>query len=951
MLALGSRASRYTIGSLFLIGGALLWGDSASAKNWMVQAQQKMTCTSKATEQERQSLGATWFPEGRAASNAEIRRLQNYVSLRGVSGQQKEFQYLSLLAGFSYQANYSNDQFLAARFDGLIMARALAGLNYESPNLMTQIFLCAQAQLIEATIESSQPEYANKLGALLAGHYGQLSVAYAVTDWPLIRALRLVTISPAGHERALNDLTAAMLARAGALENVDPGRAGRLYAEAAAARYQMGAAKEAFAIGARAIMFAPEYQKAAVTWRAYPAIFDAAKITEKTEPPTAAAITESFFTTHDYPEDPGDYEIEYEIHLRLALTHKDIGADYTNDWVIAYSRLVLLNSDVVSHAFLRSGLRRLLAMTDKPVDMLLSTRTMDPLPASELVRVQQLYDFMLEQRRKAPANDTSTQIMLAALNESILFTLSRMTPRNGREQAVINDLSFRTLQLDSFTRISLAAASTSLRNAKLNDKQRFALKRFYTYNANHSAWLDATGLQIAVAPGAALPSGNRLRDIFMVISTFQNETTDELSQYYDLLQRYAPGTYAMTVPYAISLDEFQQQLEPGEAVFASVLGTSESYVWGIRNDRLAFARSDLGADEMVSAVAKVRASVAASGGGNELKVPDFEAGTAWQLYQATIGKVSDSLAGAQHVFWYGDGALGALPPAILIASAPRQQTMSKRAEFAAANFLVDEYSLSSLPDLYLGKTAFLKSTRPTTKAQSFAGFGAPLLSSEELQQDTLASSFELAGGVPVTDLKSLAKLPAAKTELESLGTEFDAPDIWLGADASEATLKAAALSSYDVIAFATHGFTRSDIKNQLYPSLLMAPPDIATNTANDGLLTTLEIGELELDAQLVLLSACNTATSAGRPDAEAFSGLAQSFFVAGARSLMVSHWPVASGAASELSVDTVARWKGGTSLPTSLQQSIQSLRSNVGSDLEAHPFFWGPFVVANDGSH
>ena len=660
-------------------------------------------------------------------------------------------------------------------------------------------------------------------------------------------------------------------------------------------------------------------------------------------------LTEGFFSSYDYPDHSGDYEIDFEINLRLAEAFQELGYDNSSFWVLAFNSLRKLNHGIVTHEFLRRGMRRLAAATDRPVDMLLKTRTMEALPESEIAKAQRLFDYVLSQRRNTVEIDVGSQLLLSFMNESVLYSLSRIESRSIREQAAIDDLAFRALQLDSFTRISVAAASTGIRNLKMDRDRRFHLERFYTYTADHSAWLDATGMRVAVGPGQAIPSANELWTSFMVISTFQNETEAELQQYYRILEQLAPETFAMTVPYTQSLVEFRKHLKSNEAVFASVAGTSESYVWAITNDRASLARIDKDAAEIADSVSVLRASLVATGSGSQLSVPQFEAGVAFDVYQATIGQVLETLQSAEHVYWYGDGALGALPPAILVSQAPEKRRISTLAEFNNTRFFVDDFSLSALPDLYLGKTAFLRPQRKADAIATFAGFGAPLLSEEELQQDTLSSSFELAGGVAVSDLRSLPKLPAARTELDALGGVFDSPDLWLGSEASEENLKAAPLSQYRVLAFATHGFTRSDIKGQIYPSLLMAPPESVTSTANDGLLTTLEISQLELDADLVLLSACNTATSDGRPDAEAFSGLAQAFMVAGARSLLVSHWPVASGAANELSVNTVARWRTGNSLPRSLQYSIQALRQNATSDIEAHPFYWGPFVLANDG--
>jgi CHAT domain-containing protein len=944
------RLVRHAAVALIAMVGSLPF--TAGAQTWMLKAQRQLTCTSAAGDDERAALGVQWMPEGRAVTDAEMRALQAYVTGARTAGDERLFRYLSLLATFSYQANYSNDQELRRRFDGSILFHARARVDEGgAPHVITQIFLCIQAQLIESLLESRRPEGAGQIAVILADHYTRVSLQHAAADWPLMLALRAVADAPEGQERALNDLAAAALNRALALEQAAPRRASRLFASAAMARLLSGESREAVMAGARSVMILPEDEKAAATWRAFPAMYDASKVTEATEPPTAIGMTQGFLEARGFPVSIGDATADFDTYVRMAEVYRDLDRDNTEFWVLAFRELIALNNSVVSMAFLRSALARLAAATDRPVDMLLAWQSRDPLPVSEIDRAGKLYDFLLDERRKSLVIDARTQLFHAFDGESILHSLSRLRAQSPAERRAIDDLSFRVLQLDSFTRISVAAASTGLKalDTEMTDYDRFTLERFYTYMAQHSTWIMAAGSRVVVEPGARLPSADTLWNAFMVISVFQNETTAALDGYYDVLRRGAPGVAAMTVPYAITLDEFQRQLGNDQAVIASLVGARESYVWAIGRDRIAFERVDRSAAELAESVAALRASVAAKGAGGLLDVPAFDAAAAHELYRATVGKVASALDGIAHLYWYGDGALGAVPPAILVTAPPRNPAPTSMADFESTEFLVDRYSLSSLPDLYLAKTMFLKPERRSMESPRFAGIGAPLLSREELAQKTLASSFELAGGTAIRNLRSLPKLPAAREELDALAEMFHEPLLWLGDEADESRVKALPLKEYRVIAFATHGFTRSDIQGQMYPSLLLAPPEQAQGN-NDGLLTTLEIGELDLDADLVLLSACNTATSDGRPDAEAFSGLVQSFLVAGARSLLVSHWPVASGAASRLSVATVEQWLAGEPLARSLQQSIRRIRSEAQSDLEAHPFFWGPFVLADDGA-
>ena len=70
-----------------------------------------------------------------------------------------------------------------------------------------------------------------------------------------------------------------------------------------------------------------------------------------------------------------------------------------------------------------------------------------------------------------------------------------------------------------------------------------------------------------------------------------------------------------------------------------------------------------------------------------------------------------------------------------------------------------------------------------------------------------------------------------------------------------------------------------------------------------------EIARLKLNADWVVLSACNTAAADGTPGAEGMSGLAKAFFYAGARSLLVSHWPVASEATVPLTTGMLKEYE------------------------------------------
>ena len=118
--------------------------------------------------------------------------------------------------------------------------------------------------------------------------------------------------------------------------------------------------------------------------------------------------------------------------------------------------------------------------------------------------------------------------------------------------------------------------------------------------------------------------------------------------------------------------------------------------------------------------------------------------------------------------------------------------------------------------------------------------------------------------------------------------------LFSAADATETRVKQAKLDQYRIVYFATHGLLAGDVadfaKLNAEPALVLSLPEHPTEF-DDGLLTASEVAQLKLNADWVVLSACNTA-SAEKPGAEALSGLARAFFYAGARSLIVSNWEV-----------------------------------------------------------
>jgi CHAT domain-containing protein len=179
-----------------------------------------------------------------------------------------------------------------------------------------------------------------------------------------------------------------------------------------------------------------------------------------------------------------------------------------------------------------------------------------------------------------------------------------------------------------------------------------------------------------------------------------------------------------------------------------------------------------------------------------------------------------------------------------------------------------------------------------------------------------------------------------------VGASFGAQpgSILLGAAATESAVRGQKLGDYRVLYFATHGMLPGELHCQAEPGLVLTPG--AGSAANDGLLTASEIATLKLNADLVVLSACNTAASGGaRMGGGALEGLADSFFAAGARAVIASHWEVPSAATQKLMIGVFTRYAGSHDLAEALRQSQLALIANPAT---AHPFNWAAFTLIGD---
>jgi CHAT domain-containing protein len=374
-------------------------------------------------------------------------------------------------------------------------------------------------------------------------------------------------------------------------------------------------------------------------------------------------------------------------------------------------------------------------------------------------------------------------------------------------------------------------------------------------------------------------------------------------------------------------------------------------LWVLRKDNFAFHRIEMKGSEVAAAVKELRGSLDPSGVSNLSDVKPFNTTKAYELYEKLFAPAEKYLEGVRHVMVVPDGALQSLPLGVLVTEKP-QGSFTDFSVYRQVPWLAKKYALSVLPSV-----SSLKALRVFAKKgkseEPFKGFGDPILDGTTNSRGgvELAALFSRGPIVDVKKLKDLGRLPDTADELRAIANTLGADDssLYLAERATESQVKELDLSNTQIVSFATHGLIAGQLKGVQEPGLVLTPPTKGTSK-DDGYLTASEIAQLKLNADLVILSACNTASSDGTPGAEGLSGLAKAFFYAGSRALLVSHWPVLSQAATQLTTKMLKETKDKTvGRAEALKRSMIAMMNNTKDNYLAHPMFWAPFVVVGEG--
>ncbi|MDR3521635.1 MAG: CHAT domain-containing protein [Acidocella sp.] len=438
------------------------------------------------------------------------------------------------------------------------------------------------------------------------------------------------------------------------------------------------------------------------------------------------------------------------------------------------------------------------------------------------------------------------------------------------------------------------------------------------------------------APGAAASAtpGETLADIDKQIAAAnRNLQADNQA-----VQAAAPN-FGQLVQQVVSAQDVLKALRPDEGFLGITATPSRTWLFLMQNGKIQVASSDISDAGMTQLVKSVLNSIEPAPSG----LPPYDMADASKIYQLTLAPFGADMAQVHELVIAPSGALMALPFALLPTGPASPDNL------AGAPWLVRETNLSYVPAA--SNFVSLRKIEGTSAAKNpWFGFGdfQPVTLSQAQATYNTASC-----GDSAAEFAGLPHLPYATLELKAGAAIFGASpaDELLGSDFTVPKVEAADLKDFQILHFATHALLPTDLPCQNQPAIVTSAPANA-HSADQALLNTGDVTNLHLDANLVILSACNT--GGGAEGGEALSGLARSFFYAGARAMMVTQWSVNDQVSAYLVADTLNRLHSGADggVAGSLRAAQLALIDNAGHGMAANiadPFFWAAFAVIGDG--
>lgn len=420
--------------------------------------------------------------------------------------------------------------------------------------------------------------------------------------------------------------------------------------------------------------------------------------------------------------------------------------------------------------------------------------------------------------------------------------------------------------------------------------------------------------------------------------------------------------YRAVAGNSISLDNLRAEMDPSEAYVRMAVVGDDIFMFYADKEFASAYKPSLSADTLDKQVDLLRASISVFENGQYVTYP-FDIETSRSLYKNLLGPITERLSAKTHLIFEPDGAMLRLPINLLVtddASVDKYLARIDRPDgdpfnFTGVHWLGSNINISTA--VSASSFADARKAPVSNASHQYLGFGSnqPVLadttiggvraSSEGLDANCNWSLNEW--NKPISD----AELVQARSIVDENGSS-----VLTGKEFSDDRVMAKSdIADYRILHFATHGLVTAP-----RPSC-PAKPALLTSFGgenSDGLLAFDEIFDLKLDADIVILSACDTAGKASiqatreagvsSGGGTALDGLVRSFIGAGSRLVLASHWPAPDDfRATERLIGGLFADGKGQSIATALRISQNKLMNDP---ITSHPYYWSGFAIIGDGS-
>ncbi len=385
-----------------------------------------------------------------------------------------------------------------------------------------------------------------------------------------------------------------------------------------------------------------------------------------------------------------------------------------------------------------------------------------------------------------------------------------------------------------------------------------------------------------------------------------------------------------------NLKEIQNSIENNQVMVSYFFDPENLYIILLSNNNFEIKKIRKKNKVIEDLITKIRGSLNLN---NKGIINKFDISNSNKLYNLIIEPIENKIQSKSELIIIPHKSLNSLPFEILL----KNDTKNKaKFDYTNLNWFGKKFAISYYPSIY---SYFELKSLPNNKSTfSFVGLGDPKFKENKIQLSKKMdiNKVMLRGIADPDEIRKLSELPETRDELKFIAEIFkDNSKLYLGNEFTEDKIKSIDLSKFKFISFATHAVIANQIENIGEPGLILTPP-VKANKNNDGILTVSEIERLNLNSDIVILSACNTASEDGSPNANGLSGLTSAFFQAGTKSMLVTHWDVETNSAVYLTTKTFEKLKNMKNLSIALQKTKNEMMDNIET---SHPLFWAPFVL------